>query len=137
MNARGKAPQAAEPWLWAELAAVERALEPLRVPPAPQELELHRLIAGALEAAGLPFVHEARLGPRCRIDFLSGRVGIEVKKGKVNGRLLRSQAEKYLTFPQVQALLLVTGASAALPGLLGGKPVKVFGLNRLWGVALP
>ena len=68
---------------------------------------------------------------------MSGRVGIEVKKGKVNGRLLRSQAEKYLAFPQVQALLLVTGASAALPGLLGGKPVKVFGLNRLWGVALP
>ncbi len=135
MNPRGDAPGPAA--IQGELAAVERALSALRVSPAPQERELHRLIAGALEGAGLPFLHEARLGPRCRIDFLAGRVGIEVKKGKVNRRLLRAQAEKYLAFQQVEALLLVTGAGADLPGLLQGKPVKVFGLNRLWGVALP
>lgn len=119
------------------LEAVERALRVLRVPPVPGEYDLHNMIAAALDAAGVSYRHEVRLGPRCRIDFLAGNVGIEVKKGRVSGRLLRQQAERYLRFDEVRALLLVTGGMARLPGLLNDKPVRVFGLNRLWGVSLP
>lgn len=119
------------------LEAVEGALRVLRVPSVPGEYDLHRMIAQALAAADIPFRHEVPLGPRCRIDFLAGDVGIEVKKGKVSAPLLKAQADRYLAFEQVGALLLVTGGAARLPGRLHGKPVRVFGLNRLWGVALP
>ena len=119
------------------LEAVERALCVLRVPAVPGEYDLHRMIAQALEAAAIPFRHEVRLGPGCRIDFLAGDVGIEVKKGKIDARLIRAQAQKYLGFEEVGALLVVTGGAAPLPGALAGKPVRVFGLNRLWGVSLP
>lgn len=119
------------------LEQVEKALAVLRVSPTPGEYDLHRLVAGALEAADLQYRHEVALGPRCRIDFLVGNVGIEIKKGHVNARRLRAQAEKYLAFEEVGALMLVTMGSAALPGVLMGKKVRVFGLNRLWGVSLP
>lgn len=119
------------------LEAVERALAVLRVPAAPAEYDLHRMIAQALAAAGIDFGHEVSLGPGCRIDFLAGDVGIEVKKGRADAHLIRAQAQKYLGFDQVGALLWVTGGAARLPGTLGGKPLRVFGLNRLWGVALP
>lgn len=119
------------------LEQVEKALAVLRVSPTPGEYDLHRLVAGALEAADLRYRHEVALGPRCRIDFLVGNVGIEIKKGHVNARRLRAQAEKYLAFEEVGALMLVTMGSAALPGVLMGKKVRVFGLNRLWGVSLP
>ena len=37
----------------------------------------------------------------------------------------------------LSALILVTTDRAIVPGEIAGKPVVVFGLNRLWGVALP
>lgn len=119
------------------LEKVEKALAVLRVPPTPGEYDLHRLVAEALKAADLHYRHEVALGPRCRIDFLVGNVGIEIKKGHVNARRLRAQAEKYLAFEEVGALMLVTMGRADVPGAMMGKKVRVFGLNRLWGVSLP
>ena len=97
---------------------------------------MHACIAGALTRAGIAYVHEAKIAPWCRVDFLLGDVGIEVKKGYVAAGALRAQATKYLASGALSALLIVTTKGANLPATLKGKPVRVFGLNRLWGVAL-
>lgn len=122
--------------LESRMAEITRALSALRVPSTPGEYDLHRLIAGALDAAGIAYAHEARIAPWCRVDFLVGDIGIEVKKGHVAAGALKAQAAKYLASSALSALLIVTTRGATLPGMIGGKPLRVFGLNRLWGVAL-
>jgi hypothetical protein len=113
------------------------ALSTLRIPVMPEERALHRLIADALAQADVAATHEAMIAPRCRIDFLAGSIGIEVKRGKQSAAALRRQAARYLDSPALEALILVTTDGVRLPARIGGKPVVVFGLNRLWGVALP
>ncbi len=120
-----------------EIEAICAALSALRIPVAPEERHLHALIASALSAAGIDFRHEAVIAPRCRIDFLAGSVGIEVKRGRHDSKRLTGQAARYLASPVLSALVLVTTDRAIVPGQIAGKPVVVFGLNRLWGVALP
>ncbi len=113
------------------------ALSHLRIPLTESEYQLHEYIAAALRSGGFDVQHEARLGPRCRIDFLVNGVGIEVKRGKPQKGPLLQQCARYLESGQVEALILVLDTSVKLPSLIGGKPLITFGLNRLWGVALP
>lgn len=120
-----------------EIEEICAALSALRIPVAPEERLLHGLIAEALSRAGIAFVHEAVIAPRCRIDFLAGNIGIEVKRGRLEAGKLRAQAARYLASPVVSTLILVTTDRAPLPDSISGKRVVVFGLNRLWGVALP
>ena len=121
-----------------ELSAVLRALSAIRVKKAvPEEYELHEAVAAALLSAGLGAKHEAPLAPRCRIDFLCGRIGIEIKKGKTPRARLHSQCARYLASDMLDALVLVSPSALYLPASIGGKPVVIFSLNRLWGVALP
>ncbi|MDR3052167.1 MAG: hypothetical protein LBU67_10690 [Oscillospiraceae bacterium] len=120
-----------------EAQAVLAALAALRLPPGVGEDEMHRHIAQGLARAGLPCVHEAKLAPRCRIDFLVGDVGVEVKCGKPGRAALLSQLARYAACPQVMALVLVVQRSVRLPPQVGGKPCHTVGMNRLWGIALP
>jgi len=114
------------------------ALSAIRITKAaPEEHELHEAVAQALEKAGLAAKHEAVVAPRCRIDFLCGRVGIEIKKGKVPRARLREQCARYLASDEMDALVLVSPSALSLPAEIGGKSVVIFSLNRLWGVALP
>ena len=122
----------------AEIDAILHALSRIRIPKAaPEEYELHEAVATALADAGLSARHEARIAPRCRIDFLCGRVGIEIKKGKVPGARLYSQCARYLASAELDALVLVSPNALYIPPGINGKPVYIFSLNRLWGVALP
>lgn len=121
----------------ADMEQIKQALASLRVPPVGSEYDLHAQIARSLEEAGIAYRHEVPIAPRCRIDFLCGNVGIEVKQGKHDRRQLTAQAEKYLKCAQIESLLLVTRDGAMLPGRIAGKRVEVFGLSRLWGPALP
>lgn len=121
-----------------EMRAVLRALSAIRVEKAvPEESELHAAVAKALSEAGLSAKHEAVVAPRCRIDFLCGRIGIEIKKGKVPRARLHSQCARYLASDELDALVLVSPNALYLPETIGGKPAVIFSLNRLWGVALP
>ena len=120
-----------------DIAQIKQALSALRVPPVGSEYDLHELIAQALAGAGIAYRHEVPIAPRCRIDFLCGTVGIEVKQGKHDRKQLAAQAGKYLQSEAVESLLLVTRDGAMLPGTIAGKRVEVFGLSRLWGLALP
>lgn len=119
-----------------EIEQICAALSALRIPAAPEERLLHGMIASALEEAGIAAKHEATIAPRCRIDFLAGEVGIEVKRGRQDAKRLAAQAARYLASPLVSSLVLVTTDAAPLPARISGKRVVVFGLNRLWGVAL-
>ena len=116
---------------------VLRALSTLRASAMPGEYDLHRLVAEALKAAGLPCIHEYRLAPRRRIDFFIGGVGVEIKKGRPNARELLKQVERYLACDELREIVVVTQKDTPLPARVLGKRVTCISLDRLWGVALP
>ena len=114
-----------------------RTLSGLRIPLIVNEYQLHEHIAAAFSDGGFVIQHEAVLGPRCRIDFLVDGVGIEVKRGKPQKAALMKQCARYLASDKIEALILVLDTSVMLPGEIGGKKLITFGLNKLWGIALP
>ena len=120
-----------------DIEAVVAALASVRVPAQPEEYDIHAAVARALSEAGLEYEHEYRLGPRRRIDFRVGHVGIEVKKGRPASGELRAQLGRYLASDALDAAIVVTQRATALPETIAGKPVRLVSLNRLWGVALP
>ena len=113
------------------------ALAAVRMPAQPEEYDIHAQVASALGAAGLSYEHEYKLGPRCRIDFRVGRVGIEVKKGRPASSELAKQLTRYLASDELDAVVVVTQRVTHVPASISGKPVRLISLNRLWGVALP
>ena len=120
-----------------EINAIAAALSVIRTPAVPGEYDIHAEVAAALTAHGIAHTHEYRLAPRCRIDFLAGSVGIEIKKGRPAPSALREQLGRYLKSDALAAIIVVTQRAVALPDTIGGKPVVQISLNRLWGVALP
>ena len=62
---------------------------------------------------------------------------MEVKKGRPTPSQLKRQIARYLESDALDALLVVAQQAVPLPAAIGGKPVELFSLNRLWGVALP
>lgn len=117
--------------------AVLAALGAIRCAAASTEEELHVQAAGALRAAGIPAQHEARLAPRCRIDFLAGTIGIEIKKNRPRRDLLLAQLGRYAACGQVEELVVVAPRGVNLPRTIGGKRVTMLSLERLWGISLP
>lgn len=120
-----------------QITEIIDALAAVRMPAQPEEYDIHAQVASALGAAGLEYEHEYKLGPRCRIDFRVGRVGIEVKKGRPATSELTKQLRRYLESEALDAVIVVMQRVTRLPATIGGKPVYIVSLNRLWGVALP
>jgi hypothetical protein len=116
---------------------VIEALRAMRPPFALYEADLHAMVGDCLTEHGLPLTHEARLGGGCRIDYLVGSVGVEIKKGKPSAALLRRQLTRYAQCESVTALVVVTWRRVALPENIGGKPILTLVLGQLWGVSLP
>lgn len=116
--------------------AVYSALLEVRAPLQQGEYDLHRLVMDTLSRQGVPFAHEVSLAPRCRIDLMCGGVGIEIKRGRVERAKVLRQLTRYAACERVAGLILVTEKSLGLPREIGGKPVRVVCLNRLWGIAL-
>ena len=106
-----------------DVQAILSALSALRIGPQPEEYEIHDAVARALDAAGIPYVHECRLLPGRRIDFACGSVGIEVKKGRPDGRRLREQLARYLEQTQLTAAIVVLQRPCRLPDRICDKPV--------------
>ena len=121
----------------AEMKKIAAALSCVRVPAEPGEYDIHAAVARALLAAGIDCVHECPIAPRCRIDFLAGNIGIEVKKGRPTLGALKKQLARYLASDQIDGLLVVMQKGVSLPDRIAGKPVQILSLNRHWGVALP
>lgn len=112
------------------------ALSSIRISAQPEEYEIHSEIARALDAAGIPYIHEYKLLPGRRIDFACGSVGIEVKKSRPDAARLREQLRRYLEETELSAMIVVLQRPCRLPESICGKPVYILALNRLWGVAL-
>jgi len=120
-----------------ELERVLNALYALRCGAACTEEELHALVADAFFRAGIDAQHEARLAPRCRIDFLAGGIGIEIKKNRPERKRLLEQLTRYAACGQIDRLVVIAPRGVNLPPCIGGKPVTMLALERLWGVCLP
>ena len=101
------------------------------------EEEIHALIADALQDAEIDCRHEVRLAPRCRIDFMAGGVGLEIKKNKPQRAALLAQLERYAACPQVDELIVIAPRGVSVPKMIGGKRVTMLALERLWGISLP
>ena len=90
-------------------------------------LDEHYLQAGlaaALNAAAIAYQREVVLGPRDRIDFLAGTVGIEVKVAGSPARVA-AQLLRYAHSDRVDALVLITTRRKhrALPPTLADVPL--------------
>ena len=121
----------------AQMMRVYEAVSTIRCGAADTEEALHVQVNAALYAAGLNPMHEARLAPRCRIDFLVGGIGIEIKKSRPNPARLKAQLARYAACPQIERLLVIAPRGVNLPKAIGGKPVDQIALERLWGISLP
>ena len=119
------------------ISAIVKALAAIRPEAQPEECDLHVLVARALGDSGIACRHEVRIAPRCRVDFLAGRIAIEVKKGRPSPALLRRQVERYLGMEALDGIVVAAQIAVDLPRLIHGKPVAFVALNRNWGVALP
>ena len=120
-----------------EIERIISALNSIRIPAQPDESDIHNAISLSLTAAGIEFQHEYRLGPRRRIDFVCGSIGIEVKKSRPKASELQAQLKRYLEDSFLTAAIVVLQRPCSLPKTICGKNVYVVSLNRLWGVALP
>ncbi|MDD3334714.1 MAG: hypothetical protein PHI98_04265 [Eubacteriales bacterium] len=118
------------------LQTVVNALMELRSPFLPYETDIHMQVEKRLCDAGLPHIHEAKIGPGCRIDFLVGDVGIEIKKGKPIPAVLTAQLERYARCEAIGSIVVLTQRSVKLPKQLAGKPVRQMTLSQLWGLAI-
>ena len=117
--------------------AILSALSSIRMPAQPEEYEIHAEIARVLDETGISYIHEYRLLPGRRIDFICDSIGIEVKKSRPSSAQLRQQLQRYLEGTELTAMIVVLQKPCYLPDTICGKPVYVLSLNRLWGVALP
>lgn len=101
-----------------------------------EEYYLHQLIKDKLQQNKIGFSYEYKLGKRNRVDFLTnGGTAIEAKKGKPNERQVLNQLERYASFEEVKAIILVIERYMELPEKINGKPCYSIGLNKLWGIA--
>ena len=120
-----------------QMRHVQDAICAIRCGAADSEEALHHQVCAALTAAGFSPVHEARLAPRCRIDFLVEDLGIEIKKSRPNAAQLKAQLARYAACGEVGALLVIAPRGVNLPKTIGGKRVTQIALERLWGISLP
>ena len=113
------------------------ALAVLRTHAFSEEYDIHRQIEQALRQADIDYIHECAIAPRCRIDFLVGRIGLEVKKQRPQKQTLLRQLKRYAASDALDAIIVICPQSISLPEKILGKSVRMFPLQPLWGVALP
>lgn len=90
------------------------------------ELRLQLGISEGLRSCGIAHSREVLIGPVERIDFLIGRIGMEVKIDGSSTEVAR-QLMRYMQSPRIDSLILFTTRArhAELPDGLGGKPLRV------------
>ena len=119
------------------LENVISAVRTIRSPLSQSEYDLHLLVSDAMRDAGINFRHEVMIAPRCRIDFLAGAIGIEIKRGRPHTKTLINQLTRYLASPRLDAIVVISERDAGLPATVLGKPCANISLQRLWGIAAP
>lgn len=108
-----------------ELADIVRALSGKGIV-TQHESEFQDKVARLLAEASVSFEPEVRLSPQDRIDFLVGRVGVELKVQGTFAAVLR-QLHRYAQSDRIDHLVLVSTVRklACMPPDVGGKGVTV------------
>lgn len=119
-----------------ELKRLINILEQIKVGFLPQETQIHSIIAESLVNNGIEFQHEYRLSSDSRIDFLSGNIGIEVKKSTVKDKNLLKQLKKYSESDKISKIILVTTKSVNIPSFINNKQIYIVNLYRNWSISL-
>ena len=79
-----------------------------------------------------------RFGLRRDAELISWwAVGVEIKKKRPQRAPLIAQLTRYASCPQVERLVVLAPRGVDLPKSIGGKPVTMMSLERLWGIMLP
>jgi hypothetical protein len=97
------------------------------------ESDLQAGIEEALASCRVAFRREVKITGRDRIDFLCGRVGLEVKVDSSAPAVLR-QLHRYAQCADLDEILLVTSRLKhrhIIPDTLNSKPIIVHNLLRL------
>lgn len=109
----------------------------LRIGISSDEFQIQSMVEQALLDHQISFEKEYRLAPGNRIDFyIDSGIGLEVKRGKPNKTQVTKQLQRYASFEEIKAIVLVVDRKVTIPNEIVGKKCILFGLNRLWGVAL-
>ena len=116
--------------------ALVNTLSLLRLRTQPDEWQLHTLLRQFFDEQSIPYQAEYVLAPRCRIDFLIGTIGLEVKRGHPRARNVARQLSRYAESAEIQSLVLLSEHTLSLPKTFYGKPLYQVSLSRLWGIAL-
>ena len=119
-----------------EIKILINILEQIKVGFLPQETQIHSIIAESLVKNGIEFQHEYRLSSDSRIDFLSGNIGIEVKKSTVKDKDLLKQLKKYSESDKISKIILVTTKSVNIPSDINNKQIYIVNLYRNWSISL-
>lgn len=119
-----------------ELNRLINILEQIKVGFLPQETQIHSIIAESLVKNGIEFQHEYRLSSDSRIDFLSGNIGIEVKKSTIKDKNLLKQLKKYSESDKISKIILVTTKSVNIPSFINNKQIYIVNLYRNWSISL-
>lgn len=119
-----------------ELKRLLNVLEQIKVGFLSQETQIHSIIAESLVKNGIEFQHEYRLSSDSRIDFLSGNIGIEVKKSTVKDKDLLKQLKKYSESDKISKIILVTTKSVNIPSFINNKQIYIVNLYRNWSISL-
>lgn len=112
-----------------DAARLLTSLRQRRFHPFEMEGDLHQEIMAECARLGIAFKHEVKLGPRCRIDFVIGNVGIEVKTGILNRRSVTAQLERYKKCDLDRIILIAEQDLRPHP-----DGVEVLALHHLWGI---
>lgn len=87
----------------------------------------------AMIRAQIPFEREKRLAPGDIVDFLvNGAIAVELKIKGAQRRAIYRQLERYAGHPDVEAIVLVTNLSMALPTTIKDKPAFVASMGAAW-----
>lgn len=96
-----------------------------------REKETQADISAALEFLSMEHAREVDLGDRNIIDFMVGKVGIEVKIGG-SKRAIYKQCERYCETGKLSDLILATNVAIGFPPQLAGVPCYIVSLGRAW-----
>ncbi|HZK34273.1 MAG TPA: hypothetical protein VFD33_03050 [Bacillota bacterium] len=134
---RGKIDNKSKADISEEIEEILSVLRRIRIGVTDSEFEIQDLIDDLMTKHEISYEKEYRLAARNRIDFFTDSgIGIEVKRGKPNKRQVLKQLERYTSFDEMRAIILVVDRNVNIPDQIKGKRCVLFGLNRLWGVAL-
>ncbi len=118
-----------------QLEQLESVLREIRLSPVMSENKLHVHVQNTLSDKGFLVEHEAKVAPRSRVDFLVGKIAIEIKRNRPNKTALIKQLKRYAGSPLVDAIIVLTEKSVSLPPTILNKPIRSLSLLSLWGIA--